>query len=499
MEQIVPVEEAPITMGEFPNVATEKVTSDKLDTSSEQDETSRERKQATLIIPVSETKSTSLFAEDLASSAVKFQPSVNELKTAQAAEMSSYPFLPNVENVLPNLPKLIPKPGAAYQQTSTTPNVPQDSSFSPPGFLPPPLKQPTTLPSSHHLRLAPLSSLSNPPSDILPGVLLPPLNLPSTQPSPYHLKLAPFSSLSNPLEIPSFSQPKFISNTLTVDIPPPSMPPLLKLPTAPPSFEIPVASSGPSISLVHQTPTQSAFANIPLLSSNVPQISASLINSPPILPISCTDSFPNMITVVAAASTSTDSYPMTLPGGSTEEYVVLSEDSEWDLSSGEFGAKDPNNAAKCREYRERSRAKKEQEVRDFQCELSRNMKLKSSYDKKTDTIRKLKAYYIKCLQNKKYKCVDAEKTKAVSSATSESLDPSIRPQVSSPEVMESEVRTDSSSAISHLTRTDSSSANSPIPKTDASIGPMVTIKSEEADIIMTELKSEFEVEDHQML
>ena len=68
--------------------------------------------------------------------------------------------------------------------------------------------------------------------------------------------------------------------------------------------------------------------------------------------------------------------------------------------------KDPGNISKCREYRERSKVKKEQEVLDFQCQLSRNMKLKSDYDKKIDQIKILKAYYLKCLHNKSYKCLD---------------------------------------------------------------------------------------------
>ena len=117
-------------------------------------------------------------------------------------------------------------------------------------------------------------------------------------------------------------------------------------------------------------------------------------------------------------------------------------------------------------YRERNRARKEKEVRDFHYELSRNMKLKSAYDKKTDTIRKLKAYYLKCLHSKKYKCVEAKKeiagTKTASTAAVTSL--------TAPIVTPSEV----------MNRSASSTV------------PMVTIKSEEADLIMKGLKTEVE-------
>ena len=218
------------------------------------------------------------------------------------------------------------------------------------------------------------------------------------------LRLAPISSLSNqptPLQAP------------------PSMPPLLRLPTAPLMFSIPVSSSGPSKSMLHETPTQAAYANIPLLAplnSQGPPNSSAIVellhNSkhyvPPTPPAgSSPATFPCSLTGNSSASYSitlpggsTTSYPLELPGdssasvpcsltlpggsGSPDDTVVLSDNSS---SSGDL-TKEPNNAAKCREYRMRSRAKKEQEIRDFQHHLSKNMKLKAAYDRKTDIIRK---------------------------------------------------------------------------------------------------------------
>ena len=81
--------------------------------------------------------------------------------------------------------------------------------------------------------------------------------------------------------------------------------------------------------------------------------------------------------------------------------------------------KDPNNAAKCREYRVRGRAKKEKEIRDFQHQLTKNMKLKAE---KADTIRKLKAYYIKFLKSKKYKCMKHESDSPASTTMPSSVD-----------------------------------------------------------------------------
>ena len=74
------------------------------------------------------------------------------------------------------------------------------------------------------------------------------------------------------------------------------------------------------------------------------------------------------------------------------------------VSDAESHFKDPNNASKCREYRVRSRARKEQEIQDYQVQLARNMKLRAAYDKKTETIKRLKAYYVQCLKKQKYKC-----------------------------------------------------------------------------------------------
>ena len=52
---------------------------------------------------------------------------------------------------------------------------------------------------------------------------------------------------------------------------PPSMPPLLRLPTAPQIYSIPVSSSGPSKSMIHETPIQATYANIPLVAPSTSQ------------------------------------------------------------------------------------------------------------------------------------------------------------------------------------------------------------------------------------
>ena len=94
---------------------------------------------------------------------------------------------------------------------------------------------------------------------------------------------------------------------------------------------------------------------------------------------------------------------------SEETYLSLnssrsrqSENSELYLSN----VKHPNNAVKCKEYRERSRSKKERELQEFKHQLSKNMKLKTEYEKKARTLQKLKAYYMECLKKNKYKCVE---------------------------------------------------------------------------------------------
>jgi len=106
---------------------------------------------------------------------------------------------------------------------------------------------------------------------------------------------------------------------------------------------------------------------------------------------------------LSGGSTSTVSYPSSLTGNSREEPHVLSDNSS--VSSGDW-SKEGSNAAKCKQYRERSRAKKGQEMRDYQQQLARNIKLQNLYDKKADKIRKVKDFYLEFLHKKKFKCVD---------------------------------------------------------------------------------------------
>ena len=115
--------------------------------------------------------------------------------------------------------------------------------------------------------------------------------------------------------------------------------------------------------------------------------------------------------------------------------------------------------------------KKEQEVLDFQCQLSRNMKLKSDYDKKIDQIKILKAYYLKCLHNKSYKCLDQGIAGPSSDYPDSTLSIATMP---SRAVSQAVISSDKSAAFSST--------------------PMVTIKYELADEF-TNVKTE--VEDNQ--
>ena len=112
-------------------------------------------------------------------------------------------------------------------------------------------------------------------------------------------------------------------------------------------------------------------------------------------------------------------------------------------------------------------------MRDFQLHLDRNMKLKAAYDKKTDTIRKLKAYYIQCLQEKKYKCKDHDVEAGPSAASPAStLSTSSLPSTPGP--------------------SNSTKVSEPDKSADYSSLPMVTIKSEDAELLIANVKSEVE-------
>jgi len=321
------------------------------------------------------------------------------------------------------------------------------------------------------------------------------------------LRLAPISALSNQ---PS---PRKV---------PPSMPPLLRLPTAPPVYSIPVSSSGPSRSMIHETPIQAAYANIPTGAPNTqgpinsPSIVELLGNSKQYIPqsqsvrtsteASYSISLPDGRTAsysieLPGGSKATASFPVTLPGGSAEDALVLSDNSS--TSGGDLSNKDANNASKCREYRERSKARKEQEMKDFQHHLDKNIHLKAIYDKKTETIRKLKQYYLKCLQNKRYKCVEnkPDSSKACVTSSVTGLD---SPEFSS----DSSASAVSSKPLTSVVGTSGNgicSGNVTNPqvkiktedsKTECSSNgsevslPMVTIKAEDAELLIANVKSE---------
>ena len=88
--------------------------------------------------------------------------------------------------------------------------------------------------------------------------------------------------------------------------------------------------------------------------------------------------------------------------------------SDSELSSG--GDRDQNNAAKCREYREKNKIRRRQEEIEYYQELRRNEDLKRQYEHKEKSIAKLKAYYYKCLKNNKFHCKKKEKSKKIKKA-----------------------------------------------------------------------------------
>ena len=56
-------------------------------------------------------------------------------------------------------------------------------------------------------------------------------------------------------------------------------------------------------------------------------------------------------------------------------------------------------------------------MREFQEQLCRNIKLRAEHDQKVDTIKKLKTFYLQCLKNKRFKCVDHTETTPASTTT----------------------------------------------------------------------------------
>ena len=72
----------------------------------------------------------------------------------------------------------------------------------------------------------------------------------------------------------------------------------------------------------------------------------------------------------------------------------VSEDS--DSSSGD--SREQSNAAKCREYREKTKMRRQQEEAEYHEELRKNEELKKVYDQKEQSIAKLKEYYYECLK-----------------------------------------------------------------------------------------------------
>ena len=160
--------------------------------------------------------------------------------------------------------------------------------------------------------------------------------------------------------------------------------------------------SGPSLLSHHQTPYQAQYCTS-LGPEAAPGPStlrshlASTIPPPGPAPAPCIQRsyLPQL------ASTSPPPDPGTAPAPGPLNLVVrtrsVSEDS--DSSSVRSGdSREQSNAAKCREYREKNKVRRQQEEAEYHEELRKNEELKKVYDQKEQSIAKLKEYYYECLK-----------------------------------------------------------------------------------------------------
>ena len=59
------------------------------------------------------------------------------------------------------------------------------------------------------------------------------------------------------------------------------------------------------------------------------------------------------------------------------------------------------------------KARWEEQQKQFRLQQERNNRLKEEYDKKKETIEKLKSYYMDCLQKRRFKCLKNKEPKTV--------------------------------------------------------------------------------------
>ena len=134
--------------------------------------------------------------------------------------------------------------------------------------------------------------------------------------------------------------------------------------------------SGPSLLSHHQTPYQARYCTSP---------GPSTLSS-------------HLASEIPAPGPGPAPAPGPGPGPGPLDLVVrarsVSEDS--DSSSGD--SREQSNAAKCREYREKTKMRRQQEEAEYREELRKNEELKKVYDQKEQSIAKLKEYYYECLK-----------------------------------------------------------------------------------------------------
>ena len=71
---------------------------------------------------------------------------------------------------------------------------------------------------------------------------------------------------------------------------------------------------------------------------------------------------------------------------------------------------DSSQTARCKEYREKTKVKRREVEQEFREVSERNRRLNKIYNRQKYMITRLKEYYLKSLQNKKYRCSANMKT-----------------------------------------------------------------------------------------
>jgi len=238
-----------------------------------------------------------------------------------------------------------------------------------------------------------------------------------------HSSISP-TPMSPTDQLPTLTHPNTISSVthlqprLTSSIPPP--PPLLKIPNFTQSMNnatsrLPAMSSAPSRLQIHQTPFQ-ASSQDSINANGTPNLTAhlkALLKAPPSVPVQTQETSIQRRLVEINQIESPQSYlPLTLPhddpGPGPSHSRSISDDSEF--SSGDL--REISNAAKCREYREKNKEKRKADELNYQRALKRNIELKKINQKREESIKRLKEYYNKMLnEGKVKKCKKKKKHK----------------------------------------------------------------------------------------